>query len=65
MHEHLKKSEAELNELLAEYWKLRHETGTLSFGLFLLPHLTLSRMAVIDVYMETLANKLNMRVISE
>lgn len=24
---HLKKSEAELNELLAEYWKLRHETG--------------------------------------
>ncbi|KAF8964092.1 Nuf2 family-domain-containing protein [Flammula alnicola] len=43
-NEHLKKSEAELNELLAEYWKLRHET---------------------DVYMETLANKLNMRVISE
>lgn len=28
--EHLKKSEAELNELLAEYWKLRHETGRLS-----------------------------------
>jgi len=44
IHEHLKKSEAELDELLAEYWKLRHET---------------------DVYMETLANKLNMRVISE
>jgi len=44
INEHLKKSEAELNELLAEYWKLRHET---------------------DVYMETLANKLNMRVISE
>ncbi|KAF9228623.1 hypothetical protein BS17DRAFT_772262 [Gyrodon lividus] len=39
--EHLKKSEAELNELLAEYWKLRHET---------------------EVYMETLANKLNMSV---
>ncbi|EGO21650.1 hypothetical protein SERLADRAFT_410230 [Serpula lacrymans var. lacrymans S7.9] len=39
--EHLKKSEAELNQLLTEYWKLRHET---------------------EVYMETLANKLNMRV---
>lgn len=38
---HMKISEGELNELLAEYWKLRHET---------------------DVYMETLANKLNMRV---
>ncbi|KAF8197413.1 Nuf2 family-domain-containing protein [Pholiota molesta] len=44
MNEHLKTSEIELNELLAEYWKLRHET---------------------DVYMETLANKLNMRVVSE
>ncbi|KAF9456033.1 Nuf2 family-domain-containing protein [Collybia nuda] len=42
--EHLKKSECELNELLADYWKLRHET---------------------DVYMETLANKLNMRVTSD
>lgn len=27
MNEHLKKSEAELNELLVEYWKLRRETG--------------------------------------
>jgi kinetochore protein Nuf2 len=27
MAEHLKRSEAELNELLMEYWKLRHETG--------------------------------------
>lgn len=26
MAEHLKKSQAELNELLAEYWRLRHET---------------------------------------
>jgi len=41
MAENLKQSEVELNELLADYWKLRHET---------------------DVYMETLANKLNMRV---
>ncbi|KIJ69633.1 hypothetical protein HYDPIDRAFT_36657 [Hydnomerulius pinastri MD-312] len=44
MVEHLKRSEAELNELLAEYWKLRHET---------------------EVYMETLANKLNMNVSSD
>ncbi|KAH7927702.1 hypothetical protein BV22DRAFT_1031466 [Leucogyrophana mollusca] len=44
MSEHLKKSEIELNELLTEYWKLRHET---------------------EVYMETLANKLNMSVSSE
>jgi hypothetical protein len=27
MAEHQKKSEAELNGLLTEYWKLRHETG--------------------------------------
>ena len=27
MLEHLKKSETELNELFAEYWKLRHEAG--------------------------------------
>jgi hypothetical protein len=27
MQEHLKTSEAELNELLAEYCKLRHQTG--------------------------------------
>jgi len=26
MAEHKKKSEAELSELLTEYWKLRHET---------------------------------------
>ncbi|KAH0584146.1 hypothetical protein H2248_009706 [Termitomyces sp. 'cryptogamus'] len=44
MAEQVKGGEAELNELLAEYWKLRHET---------------------DVYMETLANKLNMRVTSD
>ncbi|KAJ8514657.1 hypothetical protein ONZ45_g7837 [Pleurotus djamor] len=39
--EHLKQSQSKLNDLLTEYWKLRHET---------------------DVYMETLANKLNMTV---
>lgn len=31
MAEHQKRSEAELNELLTEYWKLRHETGMLQF----------------------------------
>jgi len=29
MASHLKQSEAELNELLAEYWKIRHQTGEL------------------------------------
>lgn len=27
MTEHMKQSESELNELLAEYWKLRHDAG--------------------------------------
>lgn len=27
MAEHLRKSQAELTELLTEYWRLRHETG--------------------------------------
>lgn len=27
MAEHLRKSEADLNELLAEYWRIRHATG--------------------------------------
>ncbi|KAJ7650383.1 Nuf2 family-domain-containing protein [Roridomyces roridus] len=44
MTEHLKANEAELNQLLAEYWRLRHDT---------------------DVYMETLANKLNLTVDSK
>ncbi|KAJ6513821.1 Nuf2 family-domain-containing protein [Mycena vitilis] len=47
MAEHLKSNETELNQLLAEYWKLRHDTA----------HVSLS-----DLYMETLANKLNMKV---
>ena len=35
MAEHLRSCEAELNELLTEYWKLRHETGVF---LYLLSH---------------------------
>ncbi len=31
MQEHLKTSEAELNELLAEYCQLRHQTGNYTF----------------------------------
>ena len=27
MAQHMKQSECELNELLTEYWKLRHEAG--------------------------------------
>jgi kinetochore protein Nuf2 len=60
MAEHLKRSEAELNELLTEYWKLRHETGTNHFFAYI-HHSTISP----EVYMETLANKLNMNVSSE
>lgn len=59
MADHLKNGEAELNELLGEYWKLRHETGTCIL-LRIQP-----RLSEIDVYMETLANKLNMRVTSD
>ncbi|KAJ7582459.1 hypothetical protein C8J56DRAFT_1167567 [Mycena floridula] len=44
MSEHLKASETELDELLTEYWRLRHAA---------------------DIYMETLANKLNIRVSAE
>lgn len=36
MTEHLKKSEAELNLLLTEYWKLRYETG--AFCVFCIRH---------------------------
>lgn len=31
MQEHLKRNEAELNELLGEYWNLRHQTGKLFY----------------------------------
>ena len=60
MAEHLKKSEAEINELLTEYWKLRHETGTP-----LLSRRTCRLIPPAEVYMETLANKLNMSVTAD
>jgi hypothetical protein len=31
MNEHMKHSQVELNELLKEYWKLRHATGALLY----------------------------------
>lgn len=60
MAEHLKKSQAELNELLTEYWRLRHETGGYNRQHHYLP----AHFRRIDVYMETLANKLGMQVTS-
>ncbi|KAJ7093076.1 Nuf2 family-domain-containing protein [Mycena epipterygia] len=50
MAEHLKLNETELNQLLAEYWKLRHDTGNCI------------ELSDAYLYMETLANKLNMKV---
>ena len=61
MAEHMRQSQIELNELLTEYWKLRHATGVLSYPLIW--SLLYSRLMV-EVYMETLANKLGMQVTS-
>jgi kinetochore protein Nuf2 len=58
MAEHLKSSETELNQLLAEYWKLRHDTG-----MYMYSFQTISSSCGADLYLETLANKLNMRVL--
>lgn len=61
MAEHMKQSQKELAELLTEYWKLRHATGT--YEAF-----TQSKRAdsygYVEFYMETLANKLGMQVTS-
>jgi len=64
MGEHLRKSEAELNELLMEYWKLRHETGN-NYYSFNRRGCVHHSIISVEVYMETLANKLNMNVSSE
>ncbi|KIJ99575.1 hypothetical protein K443DRAFT_102011 [Laccaria amethystina LaAM-08-1] len=60
MAEHLKKSEGEINDLLAEYWKLRHETGNSARY-----NGNIDLNILLDVYMETLANKLNMKILAE
>ena len=57
MKEHLRKNEADISELLIEYWRLRDQTGTytrLEFAC--LDKLTSGP----EVYMETLADKLGM-----
>jgi kinetochore protein Nuf2 len=63
MAEHLKTSEAEINELLAEYWKLRHETGKSVCIFNDIVHL-INYIFAADIYMETLADKMNLRVSS-
>jgi len=57
MADHLKQSEAELNELLSEYWIIRYEAGL--WGDY---SLSQALKLLLDVYMETLANKLNMQI---
>ena len=60
MAEHMKISQAEINELWTEYWKLRHETG--KFWYLLLYQVLSTHRTSSEVYMETLANKLGMQV---
>ena len=59
MNEHMRDSQNELNNLMKEYWRLRHATG---------PPYVLSYCQYADestdLYMETLANKLGMQVTS-
>ena len=57
MAEHLRKSQAELTELLTEYWRLRHETGKPGVA-----WRGYRADGLVEVYMETLANKLGMQV---
>ena len=58
MAEHVKVSEAELNELLAAYWNLRHQTGLFLFRLVPL----CANSVYLEVYVETLSNKLGIAV---
>ena len=50
----MKQSETELNELLSEYWKLRHEAGRCPF---VTPR-NGSLDSFSDLYMEIISNKL-------
>lgn len=61
MAAHLKESETEINGLLAQYWKLRHETGMSQIVLALLARYS-DCETIAEVYMETLANKLGIQV---
>jgi len=53
MAQHMKQSEIELNKLLTEYWKLRHEAGRYTLSLWGGSH----RLPP-DLYMEIMSNKL-------
>ena len=53
MAQHMKQSESELNELLTEYWKLRHEAGRR-----ILPQCGTQLETLLDLYMEIMSNKL-------
>jgi len=56
MAEHLRQNEEEMTKLLAEYWKLRHQTGKLDKRSWALAD------SFKEVYMETLANKLGLNL---
>ena len=60
MNDHMRQSQAELNDLLKEYWKLRHATGNEQKVLSDMRDANIHP----EVYMETLANKLGMQVTS-
>ena len=53
MAQHVKQSESELNELLTEYWKLRHEAGR-----WILSRYRVALIKHSDLYMEIMSNKL-------
>ena len=58
MFEHVKKNEAELNELLSEYWAVRNDAGMIS----LYSHDAVDAKVHTEIYMETLANKFGITV---
>lgn len=58
MTEHLKKNEAELNELLSAYWAVRHDAGEFPSALACACLFLFNGRGFSEVYMETLADKL-------
>lgn len=59
MFEHLKRNENDLNELLAEYWAVRRDSG-MSPATSLLQRE--GNACSIEVYMETLADKFGITI---
>ena len=64
MADHMRQSQKEMNELIAEYWKLRHATGMLTSHLCYAHTCPPDTAFMTEFYMETLANKLGMQVTS-